>query len=79
MNREIPLADNELLMGRMAALIEFPYDQSKDYLERYMRVTDMSLNQDTIKNMNQLTPEHRKSSTPPNFCGANGKKKKASV
>ena len=51
----------ELLMGRMAALIESPYGPSEDYLERYMRVTDMSLDQDTVKNLNNLTPEqHRK-------------------
>ena len=45
----------------MAVLIELPYDPSEDYLERYMRVTDMSLDQDTVKNLNNLTPEqHRK-------------------
>ena len=45
----------------MAALIELPYDPSEDYLEREMKVTDMSLDQDTIKNLNNLTPEqHRK-------------------
>ena len=45
----------------MAVLIELPYDPSEDYLEREMKVTDMSLDQDTIKNLNNLTPEqHRK-------------------
>ena len=45
----------------MAAMIESPYGPSEDYLEIYMRVTDMSLDQGTIKNMNHLTPEqHRK-------------------
>ena len=45
----------------MAALIELPYESSEDYLERYKRVADMSLDQDTIKNLNNLTPEqHRK-------------------
>ena len=45
----------------MAVLIELPYDPLEDYLERYMRVTDMSLDQDTVKNLNNLTPEqHRK-------------------
>ena len=48
-------------MGRMAALIESPYDSSEDYVERYKRITDMSLDQDTVKNLNNLTPEqHRK-------------------
>jgi len=61
MNDRIQLTPDELLMGRMAALIESPYGPSEDYLERYMRVTDMSLDQDTIKNLNHLTPEqHRK-------------------
>ena len=61
MNDRIQLTPDELLMGRMAALIESPYGSSEDYLERYMRVTDMSLDQDTIKNLNHLTPEqHRK-------------------
>ena len=61
MNDRIQLTPDELLMGRMAALIESPYEPSEDYLERYMRVTDMSLDQDTIKNLNNLTPEqHRK-------------------
>ena len=42
-------------------MIELPYGLSEDYLERYMRVTDMSLDQDTVKNLNNLTPEqHRK-------------------
>ena len=61
MNDIIQLTPDELLMGRMAALIESPYGPSEDYLERYMRVTDMSLDQDTVKNLNNLTPEqHRK-------------------
>ena len=61
MNDRIQLTPEELLMGRMAALIESPYEPSEDYLERYMRVTDMSLDQDTVKNLNNLTPEqHRK-------------------
>lgn len=45
----------------MAALIELPCNPSEDYWERYKRVTDMSLDQDTVKNLNYLTPEqHRK-------------------
>ena len=45
----------------MAVLIELPYDPLEDYLERYKRVADMSLDQDTVKNLNHLTPEqHRK-------------------
>ena len=61
MNDRIQLTPDELLMGRMAALIESPYEPSEDYLERYKRVADMSLDQDTIKNLNNLTPEqHRK-------------------
>ena len=61
MNDRIQLTLDELLMGRMAALIESPYGPSEDYLERYMRVTDMSLDHDTVKNLNNLTPEqHRK-------------------
>ena len=61
MNDRIQLTPDELLMGRMAALIESPYGPSEDYLERYMRVTDMSLDQDTVKNLNHLTTEqHRK-------------------
>ena len=61
MNDRIQLTPVELLMGRMAALIESPYGPSEDYLERYMRVTDMSLDQDTVNNLNHLTPEqHRK-------------------
>ena len=61
MNDRIQLTPEELCMGRMAALIESPYGPSEDYLERYMRVTDMSLDQDTVKNLNNLTPEqHRK-------------------
>ena len=61
MNDRIQLTPDELLMGRMAALIESPYDPSEDYLERYKRVTDMSLDKDAVKNLNNLTPEqHRK-------------------
>ena len=61
MNDRIQLTPEELLMGKMAALIESPYDPSEDYLERYKRVADMSLDQDTVKNLNNLTPEqHRK-------------------
>lgn len=61
MNDRIQLTPEELWMGRMAALIESPYEPSEDYVERYKRVTDMSLDQDTIKNLNNLTPEqHRK-------------------
>ena len=61
MNDRTQLTAEELLMGRMAALIESPYGPSEDYLERYMRVTDMSFDQDTVKNLNNLTPEqHRK-------------------
>ena len=61
MNDRIQLTPDELLMGRMAALIGSPYDPSEDYVERYKRVTDMSLDQDTVKNLNNLTPEqHRK-------------------
>ena len=61
MNDRIQLTPEELLMGRMAALIESPYEPSEDYVERYKRVTDMSLDQGTVKNLNNLTPEqHRK-------------------
>ena len=61
MNDRIQLTPEELLMGKMAALIDAPFDPSEDYVERYMRVTDMSLCRDTIKNLNNLTPEqHRK-------------------
>ena len=61
MNDRIQLTPDELLIGRMAALIESPFEPSEDYLERYMKVTDMSLDQDTVKNLNNLTPEqHRK-------------------
>ena len=61
MNDRIQLTPDELLMGRMAALIESPYGPSEDYVERYKRVTDMSLDQDPVKNQNNLTPEqHRK-------------------
>ena len=61
MNDRIQLTPDELLMGSMAVLIESPYDPSEDYLERYRRVTDMSLDQDTVNNLNNLTPEqHRK-------------------
>ena len=48
MNDRIQLTPEELWMGRMAALIESPYEPSEDYLERYKRVADMSLDQDTI-------------------------------
>ena len=61
MNDRIQLTPEELWMGRMAALIESPYEPSEDYLERYKRVADMSLDQDTVKNLNHLTAEqHRK-------------------
>ena len=61
MNDRIQVTPEELLMGRMAAMIESPYEQSEDYLERYKRVADMSLDQGTVKNLNNLTPEqHRK-------------------
>ena len=61
MNDRIQLTPDELLMGRMAALIESPFEPPEDYVERYKRVTDMSLDQDTVKNLNHLTPEqHRK-------------------
>ena len=56
-----PMTPDELLMGQVAALIESPFEPSEDYVERYKRVTDMSLDQDTVKNLNNLTPEqHRK-------------------
>ena len=55
------MTPEELLMGRMIALIESQYEPSEDYVERYKRVTDMSLDKDVIKNLNNLTPEqHRK-------------------
>ena len=61
MNNRLCLTDLELLIGRMAALIESPYEPSEDYLERYKRVADMSLDQDAVKNLNHLTTEqHRK-------------------
>ena len=60
MSNRIQLTLEELLMGRMSALIEAPFDPSEDYMERYMRVSDMSLDQDTIKNLNHLTPEQHK-------------------
>ena len=61
MNDRIQLTPEELLMGRVAAVIELLYDPSGDYLERYKRITDMSLDQDSVKNLNHLTPEqHRK-------------------
>ena len=61
MNDRIQLTPDELLMGQVAALIESPFEPSEDYVERYKRVTDMSLDQDTVKNLNNLTPEqHRK-------------------
>ena len=56
-----PMTPEKLLMGRMIDLIESPFEPSEDYVERYKRVTDMSLDQDTVKNLNHLTPEqHRK-------------------
>ena len=61
MGAKLQLSDDELLMGQVAALIESPFEPSEDYVERYKRVTDMSLDQDTVKNLNHLTPEqHRK-------------------
>ena len=61
MGAKLQLSDDELLMGHVAALIEAPFEPSEDYIERYKRVTDMSLDQDTVKNLNNLTPEqHRK-------------------
>ena len=55
------MTPEELLMGRMIALIESPYEPSENYVKRYERVTDLSLDQDTVKNLNNLTPEqHRK-------------------
>ena len=61
MNDRIQLTPEELLVGRMAALIESPYDSSEDYVKRYEHVIDMSLDQDTVKNLNHLTTEqHRK-------------------
>ena len=45
----------------MIALIESQYEPSEDYVERYKRVTDMCFDQDTVKNLNNPTPEqHRK-------------------
>ena len=42
-------------------MIESPYEPSEDYVERYKRVTNMGLDQDAVKNLNNLTPEqHRK-------------------
>ncbi len=35
MNDRIQLTAEELLMGRMAALIESPYDPAEDYVGRY--------------------------------------------
>ena len=61
MGAKLQLSDDELLMGQVAALIESPFEPSEDYVERYKRVTVMSLDQDTVKNLNHLTPEqHRK-------------------
>ena len=61
MGAKLQPSDDELLMGQVAALIEQPFEPSEDYVERYKRVTDMSLDQDTVKNLNNLTPEqHRK-------------------
>jgi len=44
----------------MAALIESPYEPSEDYVERYKRVTNMGLDQDTVNNLNHLTPEQQR-------------------
>ena len=60
MNDRIQLTPEELLMGRMIALIESQYEPSEDYVERYKRITDMCLDQDTIKNLNHLTPEQHR-------------------
>ena len=61
MNDRTQLTPEELLMGRVAALIESPYEPSEDYVERYKRVTNMGLDQDTVNNLNHLTTEqHRK-------------------
>ena len=60
MNDRIQLTPEELLMGRVVALIESPFEPSEDYVERYKRVTDMSLDQDMVKNLNNLTPEQHK-------------------
>ena len=61
MGAKLQLSEDELLMGQVAALIESPFEPSEDYVERYKRVTDMSLDQDTVTNLNNLTPEqHRK-------------------
>ena len=61
MGAKLQLSEDELLMGQVAALIESPFEPSEDYVERYKCVTDMSLDQDTVKNLNHLTPEqHRK-------------------
>ena len=60
MNDRIQLTPEELLMGRMIALIESQYEPSEDYVERYKRVTDMSFDQDTVKNLNNLMPEQQR-------------------
>jgi len=61
MNDRTQLPPEELQMGRVAALIESPYEPSEDYVERYKRVTAMGLDQDAVKNLNHLTTEqHRK-------------------
>ena len=60
MNDRIQLTAEELLMGRMAALIESPYEPSEDYVERYKRVTNMGLDQDTVNNLNHLTLEQQR-------------------
>ena len=60
MNNRLCLTDLELLMCWVAALIESPSEPSEDYVERYKRVTDMSLDQDMVKNLNNLTPEQHK-------------------
>ena len=42
-------------------IVKSPYEPSENYVKRYERVTDLSLDQDTVKNLNNLTPEqHRK-------------------
>ena len=60
MGAKLQLSDDELLMGLVAALIESPFEPSEDYVERYKRVTDMSVDQDIVKNLNNLTPEQRR-------------------
>ena len=64
MNNRVYLSDAELLMGQVAALIESPFEPSEDYVERYKRVTNMSLDQDTINNLNHHTPEQQRHKSP---------------